>query len=37
VMRIRQLAGLTRQTAAVGAVGASFGLGTGINARLLAQ
>jgi 7,8-dihydropterin-6-yl-methyl-4-(beta-D-ribofuranosyl)aminobenzene 5'-phosphate synthase len=37
VMRLRQLAGLTRQTAAVGAVGASFGLGTGINARLLAQ
>ena len=37
VMRLRQLAGLTRQTAAVGAVGASFVLGTGINARLLAQ
>ena len=37
VMRLRQLAGLTRQTAAVGAVGASFVLGTGIDPRVLAQ
>jgi 7,8-dihydropterin-6-yl-methyl-4-(beta-D-ribofuranosyl)aminobenzene 5'-phosphate synthase len=37
VMRIRQLAGLARKTAAVGAVGASFVLGTGIDPRQLAQ
>lgn len=37
VFRIRQLAGLTRQTAVVGAVGSSFTLGTGINALALAR
>jgi 7,8-dihydropterin-6-yl-methyl-4-(beta-D-ribofuranosyl)aminobenzene 5'-phosphate synthase len=37
VMRIRQGAGLTRNTAVVGAVGATFELGRGIDARLLAQ
>jgi 7,8-dihydropterin-6-yl-methyl-4-(beta-D-ribofuranosyl)aminobenzene 5'-phosphate synthase len=37
VFRIRQLAGLTRKTAAVGAVGSSFTLGAGIDPRQLAQ
>jgi len=37
VMRIRQLNDMTRKTAAVGAVGATFTLGTGIDPRQLAQ
>jgi 7,8-dihydropterin-6-yl-methyl-4-(beta-D-ribofuranosyl)aminobenzene 5'-phosphate synthase len=37
VFRIRQLAGLSRKTAVVGAVGASFTLGKGIEPLLLAQ
>jgi 7,8-dihydropterin-6-yl-methyl-4-(beta-D-ribofuranosyl)aminobenzene 5'-phosphate synthase len=37
VMRIRQTLGLSRRTAAVGAVGATFELGKGIDTRLLAQ
>jgi 7,8-dihydropterin-6-yl-methyl-4-(beta-D-ribofuranosyl)aminobenzene 5'-phosphate synthase len=37
VLRIRQATGLTRKTAAVGAVGATFELGRGLDARLLAQ
>jgi len=36
VYRIRSLAGLTRRTAVVGAVGASFTLGTGISALSIA-
>ena len=35
--RIRQLAGLTRQTAMVGAVGASYSLAGGINAVRVAK
>jgi 7,8-dihydropterin-6-yl-methyl-4-(beta-D-ribofuranosyl)aminobenzene 5'-phosphate synthase len=37
VFRIRQLAGLTRQSAAVGGVGASFSLNAGIDARNLGR
>jgi len=37
VYRLRSLLGLTRQTAVVGAVGASFTLGKGINALALAS
>jgi 7,8-dihydropterin-6-yl-methyl-4-(beta-D-ribofuranosyl)aminobenzene 5'-phosphate synthase len=37
VYRIRQLAGLNRKTAVVGAVGSSFTLGAGLEARQLAQ
>jgi 7,8-dihydropterin-6-yl-methyl-4-(beta-D-ribofuranosyl)aminobenzene 5'-phosphate synthase len=37
VFRIRQLAGLTRKTAAVGAVGSSFTLGAGLDPRQLAR
>jgi 7,8-dihydropterin-6-yl-methyl-4-(beta-D-ribofuranosyl)aminobenzene 5'-phosphate synthase len=37
VFRIRQLAGLDRRTAAVGAVGASFNLASGVDARQLAR
>jgi 7,8-dihydropterin-6-yl-methyl-4-(beta-D-ribofuranosyl)aminobenzene 5'-phosphate synthase len=37
VYRIRELAGLSRQTAVVGAVGSSFTLGRGIDALRLAQ
>ncbi len=37
VYRLRQLAGLTRATAAVGAVGASYTHGTGIDATALAR
>ncbi len=37
VYRIRELAGLTRQTCMVGAVGASYSLAKGINAGRLAQ
>lgn len=37
VFRIRQLAGLTRQTAAVSAVGSSFTLGSGIDPLSLAR
>jgi 7,8-dihydropterin-6-yl-methyl-4-(beta-D-ribofuranosyl)aminobenzene 5'-phosphate synthase len=37
VYRIRQLAGLTRQTAMVGAVGASYSLTRGINAMRVAK
>jgi 7,8-dihydropterin-6-yl-methyl-4-(beta-D-ribofuranosyl)aminobenzene 5'-phosphate synthase len=35
--RIRQLAGLTRQTAMVGAVGASYSLSKGIDAGQVAK
>ena len=35
--RIRELAGLTRQTAMVGAVGASYSLAKGINAMRVAK
>ncbi len=37
VFRIRQLLGVSRQAAVVGAVGSSFTLGKGIDARSLAQ
>ncbi len=37
VYRIRELAGLTRQTCMVGAVGASYSLATGINAVRVAK
>lgn len=37
VYRIRELAGLTRQTCMVGAVGASYSLANGINAGRVAQ
>lgn len=37
VYRIRELAGLTRQTCVVGAVGASYSLASGINALRLAK
>jgi 7,8-dihydropterin-6-yl-methyl-4-(beta-D-ribofuranosyl)aminobenzene 5'-phosphate synthase len=37
VFRIRQAAGLGRQTAVVGAVGSSFSLGAGLDARALAR
>lgn len=37
VFRIRQALGLTRKAAVVGAVGASFTLGTGIDPKALAQ
>jgi 7,8-dihydropterin-6-yl-methyl-4-(beta-D-ribofuranosyl)aminobenzene 5'-phosphate synthase len=37
VYRLRQLAGLTRATAAVGAVGATYTHGTGIDATILAR
>jgi 7,8-dihydropterin-6-yl-methyl-4-(beta-D-ribofuranosyl)aminobenzene 5'-phosphate synthase len=37
VYRIRQTAGLGRQTAVVGAVGSSFTLGAGLDARALAR
>ena len=37
VFRLRQLAGLTRETAVVGAVGASFTLGKGIDPTALAR
>lgn len=37
VYRIRELAGLTRQTCMVGAVGASYSLATGINPRRVAR
>jgi 7,8-dihydropterin-6-yl-methyl-4-(beta-D-ribofuranosyl)aminobenzene 5'-phosphate synthase len=37
VFRLRQLAGLTRQTAVVGAVGASYTHGKGIEPTVLAQ
>ena len=37
VYRIRELAGLTRQTAMVGAVGASYSLSGGINAVRVAE
>ncbi len=37
VYRIRELAGLTRQTCMVGAVGASYSLANGINAVRLAR
>jgi 7,8-dihydropterin-6-yl-methyl-4-(beta-D-ribofuranosyl)aminobenzene 5'-phosphate synthase len=37
VYRLRQLAGLTRATAAVGAVGATYKHGTGIDATILAR
>ena len=37
VYRVRQTAGLGRQTAVVGAVGSSFTLGAGLDARSLAK
>jgi 7,8-dihydropterin-6-yl-methyl-4-(beta-D-ribofuranosyl)aminobenzene 5'-phosphate synthase len=37
VLRIRQLAGLSRKTAVVGAVGSSFDSGRGIDPLALAQ
>ena len=37
VFRVRQAAGLSRQTAVVGAVGSSFTLGAGLDARSLAK
>lgn len=37
VYRIRELAGLTRQTCMVGAVGASYSLAKGINAVRVAK
>ena len=37
VFRIRQAAGLGRRTAVVGAVGSSFTLGAGLDARALAR
>jgi 7,8-dihydropterin-6-yl-methyl-4-(beta-D-ribofuranosyl)aminobenzene 5'-phosphate synthase len=37
VYRLRQLAGLTRATAVVGAVGATYTHGTGIDATALAR
>ena len=37
VFRVRQAAGLGRQTAVVGAVGSSFTLGAGLDARTLAR
>lgn len=37
VFRIRQLAGLTRRTAVVSAVGSTFTLGSGLDARALAR
>lgn len=37
VYRLRQLAGLTRATAVVGAVGATYTHGTGIDATILAR
>ena len=37
VYRIRELAGLTRQTCMVGAVGASYSLANGINAGRVAK
>jgi 7,8-dihydropterin-6-yl-methyl-4-(beta-D-ribofuranosyl)aminobenzene 5'-phosphate synthase len=37
VYRLRQLAGLSRQTAVVGAVGASYTHGKGFDATVLAR